>query len=295
MAYEGKQQPIQHGIQRGVAYWQDDFVANIDKEGTVTATHSFRCHLDDVLKLIPKGDNAHCVEPGWEFLGLSEVEVKNIGGKIAEVKCKFGGKPEDSSTDGGDTTIDDAEKDGKTATLTVTTTETPLEMHPRYSSIFFQKSGDKIEGGKADTTVQAILGLKNGRTKLVKDTSSESAKYKIIYRDVNSKIPGVELEPTSLAGEIAALFSSGVTSYLSPRPTLRITYTSRKPPSSSVLNSVGHIVPNSSAILPDEYRAASNRNWLVTGLDSHKEGKVYRITITLMLSEVGGWIRKIYQ
>jgi len=272
-------EPKQHGIRRGDIQWQDDFSASIDNDGKISVSHSFICHLDEVLRLVPRGADSHCVEPGWERIYFDSLSVENIDGKLAKVICKFEG------ADSGDHGFDNAE-DGASITLSTSAIDTPLEMHPRYAFIFF---GADNSAGDLSTVAEAILGLKNGRCKLAR----KGDETYIVYRDTNNAIKQFKIEKGTPQYELSSFFIAGIQTYLASHVRLERSYTDTEPYPANKLNYVGHIV--SDIALPRGYRVSSNRNWLLSEVNVEEIGRDYRIREVFLLSEIGGWIKELYE
>lgn len=253
-----------YGVRPGSLQWADDFTATQDNKGKWDASVSFFCRIEDAVRLKPvKG--AACAEPGFGFLGFDSCTVANESGGLARVTCKYVG----GETDEPDFGFDDDTDLGARSELAVSTSEEPIETHPKYAEL---SEGDKIN----------IQHLKAGRMK----GTATAGEYLLTEDNANAKKITFE-DP--LAAELAGFIAKGLTSYLVAQQIYRYSYTSRSNVGASVLNKVGKITSARGA--PS---VGGGRNWLFVGASSQSEGSAYNISLEFRLSGPGGWQEEIY-
>lgn len=250
-----------HGLQRGQIQWSDDFSASLNNKGKWEATISFSCHRGDVTRLMPKRGSA-CLEEGFTFLGFDSATISHEGGGICRVTCKYGGGENNAEF------TFEGQDSGERAELAISTSEEPIESHSRYVSL---SEEDKLN----------IQHLKAGRLK----ATSVPGEY--IRKDSGSG--GAKIVFEGLAEELAEKISKGISSYLAANQIWRVTYTSRKKPSATLLNGVGKINNPAGAPMP-----SGGRNWLFVGAQVNEVGNGYEYTLEYRLSGPGGWDEDLY-
>jgi hypothetical protein len=242
--------------------WNSDYTASRDEKEKWTGSESFTCKLNDVTKLVPSTGTA-CQLQGWSFMKVSGVKITNIEGDLAQVTCEYGG-----FQDGDDP--DDTSKVKYTYELGIVTNEEPIESHPNYKDV-------------DDEELVIIQNVKSGKYQLV-----AGEEYK--YTNISDAGDDEEYEITSTEGrELIDFISKGVESYLAPSQIWRATFTSKKLPSASILNSVGKVTSAEGAPT-----ISSGRNWLFLGCNVSEENKIYTISYEWMLSGAGGWSDELY-
>lgn len=268
----------QHGIERGVATWQPDFSATRDRDGKWSATHSFRCYLDDVPLLMPT-QGAACQEPGYGFLGFEAATIKNIQGMVGEVTCTFVGSTEN------DFDFDESEY---TVTISTSTSEEPLETHPRYKDLFYNGDTPKVS-----LELDCLQHIKSGRTKFVEEIGGIQGVFQ--FRDQSNSNQIVILEGELY--ELAKFFYKGTTHYLASNQIARVRYVKKTRPTDQEYATVGYKagVPGGKRLPPKVPDAPDDRDWLFVGFSVTNEGSVYIIEEEYMLSGLGGWEKLIYE
>lgn len=186
-------------IERGIAYWQEDFKASQSEDGIWTGSQSFICFFDQAFQLVPvKGFSC----PSASFLKFSRADVERDHADKARVTCYFSGATNQEIP--GPDNFDREE-------YSVSLSEEPIETHPRYRDLTEQEQ-------------LAIQDLKNGRLKFV-STGEDTGYYTLVMEDKESK----RITFTGAALELATKIQNGVTSYLDPKKIRRRTYGRNSP------------------------------------------------------------------
>jgi hypothetical protein len=189
-------------IERGKAYWQEDFRASQSEEGIWTGSQSFLCFFDDAFSLVPvKGFQC----PSAAFLKFSRAEVERAYADKARVTCYFSG-----STNQEIPQPDNFDREEYSVSLS----EEPIETHPRYS-------------GLSDLEKINIQNLKNGRLKFISQTGGETptGTYTLVMEDKESTV----ITFTGAALELVTKIQNGVMGYLDPKKIRRRTYGRNSP------------------------------------------------------------------
>jgi len=257
-----------YGIDRNDYIWNPNFKVRLDSKGKWTGSEGYTCRLADVTKLLPK-IGAYCTLAGWNFLTVTEIEVENIEGDLAEVNFSYS-----SYQEGGDFQFNENNLNNYTYDLSIQASDEPITTFHKF------RIDDPISDEEWLIIKQYIDGLakpKDGTDK---------------YTFISVADETTELgEVTSEEGKkLCDFLAVGVETYYVPRQIWRITYTSRSRPSASDLNDVGKIGnPKGAPSL------AGGRNWLLNGLNVTESDKIFTITEEWLLSDIGGWDEYLYE
>lgn len=251
-----------HGLNRGTIRWADDFKADEDEQGIITATQSFHCYLDEFFTVSPK-KGSPCQEPGWEILLLKKLSVSNAKGGVGKVECTYGGVNE-NDFDFGD------EDNPRTFSLGISVSEEPIETHVRYKDIPVKEKEliqNIKEGRYREAEGEANKYIKNG-------DSANGAKFALV---------------DEMAIELAGKLKKGIDSYVVPNQIWRTSFISKTNVSAAKLNAVGKITT-----APGAPTVSDDRDWLFIGASVDQVGDLFNITYEWRLSGPGGWDAEIY-
>jgi len=252
-------------LQQNQVIWQQgSFSARQDESGQWTATHSFKCRLQDVLSVIPKkGDD--CTNDGWSSLKFNTSTVaEEVGSTWAMVTAIYKGA---TSSDDGSQFEDDALP---TFNTSITAQSEPIESHKNFKDF-----------GGAEWA--QIADYKAGE--IFHDPEDVEAFKKKVYADNGDR---EEDEDVTLTDEQILLISAldkGFLSYYSPRTTHTARYTSSAGLNSSVTSSVGDVegAPQGAPELP------AGQEWLFMGANTDNSGSVFDIELEWLASGDTGW------
>lgn len=244
------------------AYLGNDFSAEQDNKGKWKGTETFTAPFGTITTMLPKIGSPN-PRPGWGFLLVDSFRIDNVHADVCTVSVQY--------TGADDFTFDDATKDQFTYELAITSSEEPIETHPKYQ---------KKTGGVPAGELEIISNVKLGMLKRVK-----AGEYQ--FQDIHDgTIYKIE---SALGKELVDFILKGVISYLHARQTWRERYQDDSLPSGTRLNKVGKI---------DDPRGAppvsNGRNWLFTGMNTSQEGKIFTIVSEWELSGAEGWYPEIY-
>ncbi len=227
------------------------FKAKRDKAGLWTGEQKYHCQERDLARLLPKRGAAH---PKFGFLGVDEVEFEIMQDGVVIVSAMYAGA-----------SFEDEEEGEPTAeySLDVTTSEEPIETHPRYSS----------DEGLSPEDISEAVELARNPPKT--DDGKEVA-----------EVDTGEWE--ELKVELYDVVRSGLESYREPRVTWTMRWVSDERPDD--LNTIGEI--DDPAGNPPE--AGKGRNWLNAGIRSTERGGVFDNERVWDLSGRGGWDERFY-
>jgi hypothetical protein len=249
------------GIPQGGPYLGNDFVVSRDNKGKWTGQDTYTGKFSTIQSTIPNIGSS-CTRPGWGFLLVESFRIDNIHADLCTVSVQYNG----SNT----FEYDDATPDQFTYELAITSSEEPIETHPKYRKITSVPAAE-----------QEIIGnVKLGMLKRVSPTEYN-------FQDIHdNKIYTIT---TALGKELVDFILKGVLTYLHARQTWRERYQDDKLPSAARLNKVGKIDN------PKGAPAVSNgRNWMFAGINSSQDGKTFTIVSEWELSGDGGWYTELY-
>lgn len=251
------------GIGRGKITWNPDFQANLDNKGLWTGSITFTCNSEDVISLKPDL-KAPCQEPGWSFMLLVGLDVRNNEGGTATVNCKYSGATKSDLEFG----FDDGPEESTSQSISVSTE--PIQSHPRYKDLT-----------PSDWAI--VNNFKNGAYKVGR---MEGGLIMSLLPNVHdSNISAIEVTGERLQ-ELLGFMNKGIESYLAPHQVYRIDYTSNTEPSTSRIEGVGYIEN-----LPP---APDGKNWLYMGMTYTETSGVYSVSLEWELSGPGGWNETLY-
>lgn len=253
------------GLPLGSITWNPDFRANLNEENLWTGSVSFTCNYRDIPNILPLLKSP-CQEAGWGFMKLRSIDVSNNEGDTGVVTCSYRGSSTPDYEFGNEETTSTA--------LNCTTSETPIEQHPKYKDV---PTVDK----------ELMQELKNGRYKLSKTQPESGAVYESKVDDIGVQVIKFTDE---LSVELAGLISKGILTFLESTPIYTYTYTTKLKPRGSDLNKVGKIYSN-----PKEAPSVTGgRDWLCTSLSYNENAETYVVTAEFRLSGKDGWNPLIY-
>ena len=248
----------------GGVSWQSDFQASRDDKNGWKGSESFKCTIEESYRLIPF-EGSPCKFPGYEFMSCSGVDVENDEGGNMRITVKYSGVTEN----GGDDPVTSTAN--KTYSISITNGEEDLITHFRYKDLIAEEK-------------KIITNYSTG-----KYLSLSGTPYK--FQDGGDHVETAGFEVTSVLGkELVDYIGKGVTRYLLPATIWRASYTSKKAPSSTILNAVGKITSATGAPT-----LSNGRNWLFNGITTEQDGKVFKNTLEWQMSGPGGWDAKIYE
>jgi hypothetical protein len=267
-------QPTRFGLPQGSLTFNPDFKATKDDKGLWTGSITFTCRMEDVTNLLPE-NGSPCQEAGFNFMQLIGLDVANNEGGTATVTCKYSGTV---SPDYGFDEDDDANIP-YTSSLSVATSEEPIETHPRY------RTGDNALSSEERVLVS---DFKASRLK-VNEVNDETGVVTSLITRIDDAEIGIVTVDNPLLQELLGKILKGIVSYVEPRPVYRYNITQKNPPTSSQLNAVGKI-GNAQKAPP----IGEGRNWLLLAVNYDFDGTVYNISYEWNLSGVGGWDEDLY-
>lgn len=265
-------QPTRFGLPVGNLTFNPDFKATRDDKGLWTGSITFTCRMEDLTNLLP-ADGSPCQENGFSFMSLIGLDVANNEGGTATVTCKYSG------TVSPDYGFDDDDNIPFTSSLSVATSEEPVETHPRYTT-----------GEGALTSEERVLvsDFKASRLKVNAVDEQNGLVTSLITRIDDSDI-GIITVDNPLLQELLGKILKGIVSYIAPRPVYRYNITQTSPPPSTQLNAVGTVGNAQKAPAID-----GGRNWLLMAVNYDFDGTVYNISYEWNLSGIGGWDEDLY-
>ena len=281
--------------------WADDFSAEIDEHGTLTANHSFLCDADDALSLL-LNQVTSCEQPGFTGLLLSGANFSHEGGRVMRVTCKFGGanedNPDDSDHSGGPT----SKLNRATYDLTVSACDIPLTQHPCWAAM-----------GDDPDWIPFIKAATDGTLRM---TRIDDTRFSLSIEGSGNYKHGLVVEIGDRAYKLFQLLVKGVTKYRYNAQVLRISYVTSKigylPGGQGdenldeeidpweVVSSTRPTVRDSGVLAKGEWipnfanKFGGDRDWLFDGLSIRFDGAYYKITEHYTLSGAGGWNPDIY-
>lgn len=257
-----------HGLDSGGYTWNPDFQAKLDSKGKWTGKESYTCRLNDVTRLLPK-IGAKCTLTGWTFLTMTEVEVNNIEGDLAQVTISYS-----SYQEGGDFQFNDSNLNNYVYDLQIQTNEEPIQtFYKFYKDNPISSDEWSIIRKFINGTVQTVSG---GDGYTFETVGGEPSEVGSVSSDAGKKL--------------VDYLAKGVESYYLPRQIWRVTYTTTSRPTASLLNDVGKIkTPKGSPNI------STYRNWLFNGLSIQENDKVFTVTEEYILSDLGKWDSYLYE
>lgn len=248
----------------------NDFTVSLDSKGKFTASDSFTAPYAQVQQFLPLL-GAPCQRTGWTWLVCEGYTIEPQHGGVCKVIVQYNSSGNDGSFD-FDTAADSRFK----YSLAITSSDEPLETHPKYRNI----SQDEKE---------LISNVKTGLYERSNKTSTHQDFYK--FKHTQDKSAAVLSITSDLGKELIDFILKGVESYLMPRQTYTVRYNHYNLPSSSMIGKVGYIDTQPKGNPP----TPSGRNWLFTGCNATQNGKLYTIELQWELSGDEGWEDKIYK
>lgn len=253
-------------LQQNQVIWQNgSFSSTLDESGRWTATHSFKCRLQDVLSVIPEKGDA-CTHNGWGLLEFNTATVSEEAGSAwAMVTCIYKG-----------TTISDDGSGGEDAILPTYNTNTsaqsePIESHPNFSTM----------------TAAEWVDIADYKNETIYHDPDIPEAFKRVKQ--NGDIEDVTLSlPTT---DLIAALDKGFTAWFSPRTTHTIRYTSSNDVAGALMAKVGLIVPT-----PDGApELPAGATWLFMGANTDNSGGVRDIELEYLASNPNGWDEDYYK
>lgn len=219
-----------------------------DQAGLWTGTHEFHCPKEELAALIPSRGEAHHF---IGFLGVSKVTINGMAGALIRMIVHYAGYQPG----------EDGESEEAEYTLSLSTSEEPIETHPRYDALSDFDIMEAVE--LARNPPKSADGKKVREV----DTSGWDALKVELYQDIQA----------------------GLEAYREPRVTWTKRWVSDQRPQN--LNAIGEIDTPEGSPPP----VAAGRNWLNAGMTSRERGEVFENEITWELSGRGGWNTRYYQ
>lgn len=221
-----------------------------DQAGLWTGRQEYHCPKNELARLIPGRGEAHHF---MTFMGVSKVEIVGMAGQLVKMSVEYAGY-QPGEDDAGES--DEAEY-----TLALSTSEEPIETHPRYDAL-------------SDFDIQEAR-------ELALNPPKPADGKKITEVDTTGWDP--------LKVELFEDLRKGLEAYREPRVTWTKRWVSNARPDD--LNRIGEIdVPEGSPPAP-----AAGRNWLNAGITSRERGEVFENEMVWELSGRGGWSTRYYQ
>jgi hypothetical protein len=244
-------------------YLGNDFTVEIDNKAKWSGTDTFTGKFSNIQTYLPTIGGA-CPRLGWEFLSVESLRIDNIHGDLCTVSVVYTG------SNNADFEFDSATSNDFTYELAITSSEEPIETHPRYRK-------------PADVPVAEKEIIGNVKLGMLKRVTAGQYQFKDIHDDQIYTIS------TTLGKELVDFILAGVVSYLHARQTWRERYQNNSLPSSARLNKVGKIdVPKGAPSVSD------GRNWLFVGMNASQEGDIFTIVSEWELSGDEGWYSQLY-
>jgi hypothetical protein len=218
-----------------------------DQAGLWTGTHEFHCPKNELARLIPgKGERHHFLE----FLGVSEVTIAGLAGNLVRLVVGYAGFQ--ASFERGD---ESGESDLAEYTLTLSTSEEPVETFSEYDSL----SAFDIQEA-AELARNPPKPADGKEVKEVDKTGWDPLKVRL-FDDLRS----------------------GLEAYREPRVIWTKRWVSDARPNN--LNRIGEIDTPEGNPPP----VAAGRNWMNVGVVSRERGAVFENELSWELSGRGGW------
>jgi len=256
--------PQHINIPRNQALWQSDFQATKSQDGRWTASQSFLCHSADAVTLTPS-DYAPCEQDGYTLLLFSGAQIAHEDGNIARVTCTYSG------TNNNEENFEFG-NDGKSYTLSRSTSQEPLETHPDY----------------VNAQSNFVSAFKNGSLK-AEDEENDGVIEWMLTDTATGEKTDVTSDLDSITIELLTKFSQGITDYYEAGATWTVNIPSRSGLSSSQIAKFGKIVsPVGNPATP------TGRDWLFIGASQTRTGGIYDISMSYLLSGRNGWDTDIY-
>ena len=258
-------------LQTNQVIWQNgSFSATQDESGQWTASHTFKCRLQDVLNVIPrKGDS--CTNNGWTPLKfITSTVAEEVGSPWAMVTCIYKGaiSSDDGSEEDEDTIL-------KTYNTNTSAQSEPIESHPNFAAMTAAE-WVHIAEYKSEIIYHDQDAPELFKRKKQNDDGTET------IEDVTLSLPTKDL--------ITAL-DKGFTSWFSPRTTHTVRYTSSNDVAAALMAKVGLI-----AINPDGAPALpAGATWLFMGANTDNIGEVRSIELEYLASNPNGWDTDYYE
>ncbi len=257
-------------LQQNQVIWQHgSFTARQDESGQWTASHTFKCRLQDVLSVIPKKGDA-CTHDGWSLLKFNTATVSEEPGSAwAMVTAIYKGA---TSSDDGSETGDDVLPTFNTNT---SAQSEPIESHPNFSTM---TAAEWVH----------ITDYKEGAIYHDPD-DPEAFKWRKPDDDGDFNIEDITLSIPTI--QLIDALDKGFVSWFSPRTTHTIRYTSSNDVSGALMAKVGLIVstPNGAPPLP------AGATWLFMGANTDNSGGVRDIELEYLASNPNGWDTDFYE
>lgn len=234
-------------VHRGNFQPTNNFDFKRDQAGLWTGFHEYHCKQSELARLIPPNGTPHQF---MLWLGVSGVRIAGVAGGLVRVFVDFAG-----AQFGPDGATEEAEY-----TLTLSTSEEPVETHHRYDDL-------------SDFDIQEARELalnppkaRDGKSIKEADTDGWDGLKLELYDDLRS----------------------GLEAYREPRVMWTKRWVSDSRPDD--LNRIGEIdTPEG-----DPPQPAAGRDWLNAGLVSKERGDVFENELSWELSGRGGWNERYY-
>ena len=220
-----------------------------DQAGLWTGFHEHHCTKEELAAVIPaKGSPHHFMN----FLGVSKVKITGMEGRFVKVMVHYAGFQASRDDEGVSAEAE--------FTLTLSTSEEPIETHPRYDDL------SDFDVREATELARNPPKSRDGK-KVLEPKTDESDPLKLeLYNDLRK----------------------GLESYREPRVTWTKRWVSDQRPED--LNRIGEIdTPEG-----DPPAVAQGRDWLNAGLTSLERGDVFENELSWELSGRGGWDERYY-
>lgn len=280
--------------------WSDDFSADIDEKGTLTASQSFQCNADEAMGLLMTVKS--CAQPGFTGLLLSGANFEHEGANVMRVTCKFGGANEDSPDDTDQSGGPTSSLKRATYDLTVSAADIPLTEHPCWAAM-----GDDPDW---------IPFIKAATAGTLRMTRIDDTQFSLSIEGSGNYKHGLVVEVGDRAYKLFKLLVKGVTKYRFNAQVLKISYVTNKvgylPGGQGDPNLGNDVQPwevvvstrpkvrDSGVLAKDEWipnfakNAGGDRDWLFDGLNIKFDGAYFQISEHYTLSGQGGWNPDIY-
>ena len=221
-----------------------------DQAGLWTGSQEYHCQQSDLARVLPPRGAPHYLMP---FLGVAKVKISGFQQKLIVLNVTYAGFQ--ASYGGADDGGPEPEY-----TLTLSTSEAPVEVHDRYDTLSAQDIREASELARNPPKSA------DGKKVLEPDTAAWDPLKLELYDDIKK----------------------GLESYREPSVTWVKRWISDSIPSD--LNNIGKIEAPEGSPPP----VADDRNWMNTGLVSREKGGVYDNELSWELSGRGGWDSRYY-
>ena len=257
-------------LQLNQVIWQNgSFSATQDESGQWTASHTFKCRLQDVLNVVPRKGDA-CTNDGWTPLKFNTSTVQEItGAPWAMVTCVYKGAT------GSDDGSEFEENTLPTYNTSITAQSEPIESHKNF------------EDFDADQWAQ-IADYKSGE--IFHDPEDAAAFKRKVYADNGEREEDEDVTLTAQQIQLISALDKGFTSFYSPRTTHTARYTSNTGLGSAITSTVGNVdpTPQGAPALP------AGQEWLFMGANTDNSGSVFDIELEWLASGDTGWDPDFY-